>query len=139
MNDHCRCRIGVPRTITGRTWLFYDSTSGAGIWEVDVTPIRTAVAVALTAAALTVPATARADEAGFLDRVHAAAMPLTDAKALLLGRAACTDLGNGIAVSAILAAQNPAVGDGPHLSGAQNWELFSAAIAELCPQLQSGY
>lgn len=96
------------------------------------------IAVAL-AFALVVPATAQAGEASFLDEVHAGGMPLTDAKALLLGRAACIDLGNGIPLSAVLAAQNPAVGDGPHLTAAQNWALLTAAVSELCPQLRSGY
>ncbi|GJO17868.1 hypothetical protein NJB1507_08380 [Mycobacterium marinum] len=77
--------------------------------------------------------------ARFLNRVHAAAMPLTDAKALTLGRASCADLGNGIAVSAILASNNPGFGDAPVLTAAQNWELFSAAVSELCPQFRTGY
>ncbi|MFY9918136.1 MAG: DUF732 domain-containing protein [Mycobacterium sp.] len=97
------------------------------------------IAAVLAVAAVVVPATARADEAGFLDRVHAAAMPLTDQKALTLGRAACTDLTNDIPLSAILAAQNPGFGDAPRLSAEQNWELLSAAVTELCPELRTGY
>jgi hypothetical protein len=101
------------------------------------TAIRIAVitaALAFVAAAF--PATARADETGFLDRVHAADIPLTDDKALTLGHAACVDLSNGIPISAVLVAQNPEVGDGPHLTGEQNWHLLSAALSALCPQVQ---
>lgn len=95
-----------------------------------------ALCCALVAVPVTVPATARADEAGFLNRVHAAGMPLTDEKALTLGRATCGDLSRGIPKSAILESNNPEVA-GPLLSSAQNLELFSAAVAELCPQFQS--
>lgn len=84
-------------------------------------------------------ATARADENSFLARVHAAGMPLTDEKALKLGNATCTDIGNGIAMSAILESNNPAAGSSPILSPSQNWELFSSAVSELCPQFQTGY
>ena len=102
--------------------------------------IRIAVfAAALVACGVAVPATAHADEPGFLERVHAAAMPLTDDKALTLGRAACGDLANDIPLSAVLAAQNPGFGDAPRLSAEQNWELLSAAVTELCPELRSGY
>ncbi len=85
------------------------------------------------------PGTARADENSFLARVHAANMPLTDDKALKLGHATCIDLSHGIPMSAILASNNPAVGPGPFLSPSQNWELFSSAVSELCPQFQTGY
>lgn len=85
------------------------------------------------------PSTARADENSFLARVHAAGMPLTDEKALKLGNATCTDIGNGIAMSAILESNNPAAGSSPILSPSQNWELFSSAVSELCPQFQTGY
>jgi hypothetical protein len=95
-----------------------------------------AIAAVLGSVAAALPATARADEAGFLDQVHAAEIPLTDDKALTLGRAACIDLSNGIPVSAVLTAQNPEVGDGPHLTGAQNWLLLSAARSGLCPQVR---
>lgn len=102
--------------------------------------IRIAViAAVLASVGAFVPATAHADERGFLDRVHAAGMTLTDDKALTLGRAACTDLTNDIPLSAVLAAQNPSVGDGPRLSAAQNWELLSAAVTELCPELRTGH
>jgi Protein of unknown function (DUF732) len=93
------------------------------------------IAAVLASVAVVLPATARADEAGFLDRVHAAQIPLTDDKALKLGRAACIDLSKGIPVSAVLTAQNPGVGDGPHLTGAQNWHLLSSAISALCPEV----
>ncbi|MCV7401295.1 DUF732 domain-containing protein [Mycobacterium fragae] len=59
------------------------------------------------------PAPARAEENSFLAQVHGANMPLTDAKALKLGHATCTDLGNGIAMSAILESNSPAVGGSP--------------------------
>jgi hypothetical protein len=81
---------------------------------------------------------AHAREASFLDRLHAAGMPLTDDVALMLGRATCTDLGNGIPMSAVLASNNPGVG-GPVLTAAQNWELLSVAVSELCPELWTGY
>ena len=97
------------------------------------------IAVALGATAVAVTAPAHADDATFLDRVQAAGMPLTDEKALILGRAACTDLTNDIPLSAVLAAQNPSVGDAPRLSAAQNWELLSAAVTELCPEIRTGY
>lgn len=93
----------------------------------------------LACAAVAVAATARADEASFLNRVHAAGMPLTDDKALTMGRATCTDLKNGIPLSAVLASNNPAVPPGPVLTPAQNWELLSAEVSELCPELETGY
>jgi Protein of unknown function (DUF732) len=92
------------------------------------------IAAVLASAAVAIPATAHADEASFLDRVHAAGIPLTDEKALTLGRAACIDLSNDIPLSAVLAAQNPAVGGAP-LTADQNWELLSASVSELCPEL----
>jgi hypothetical protein len=104
-----------------------------------ISAIRIAVLTGALASAVAVPAPAHADDAGFLNRVHAAGIPLTDDKALTLGRAACVDLTNDIPLSAVLAAQNPAVGDGPHLSAAQNWELLSAAVTELCPELRTGH
>ena len=97
-----------------------------------------AVATTLTAAVL-LAAPAHADQSGFLNEVHAAGIPLTDQKALVLGQATCTDLSNGIDMSAILASNNPGVGNGPRMTSAQNWALFSAAVSELCPQMQSGY
>jgi hypothetical protein len=101
--------------------------------------VRNAVIASVVAsAAVAIPATAHADESSFLDRVHAAEIPLTDDKALILGRAACIDLSNDIPLSAVLAAQNPAVGGAP-LTAAQNWELLSVAVSELCPELQTGY
>jgi hypothetical protein len=99
---------------------------------------RIAVIVVMLASAVAVPATAHADDTGFLERVHAAGIPLTDDKALTLGRAACIDLSNDIPLSAVLAAQNPAVGGAP-LTAAQNWELLSVAVSELCPELRTGY
>jgi hypothetical protein len=38
----------------------------------------------------------------------------------------------------VLVANNPEVGDGPVLTEAQNWELLSAAVFELCPQVRPG-
>jgi hypothetical protein len=97
------------------------------------------VAFASIAAGISGTATAHADENSFLDAVQNAGIPLSDLKALKLGRATCGDLANGIEMSAILAANNPAVGNGPRMTSAQNWTLFSAAVSELCPQMQSGY
>ena len=105
-----------------------------------VSAIRIVVtaAAALASAVAAVPVPAHADEGSFLERVHAAEIPLTDDNALTLGRAACIDLSNDIPLSAVLAAQNPAVGGAP-LTAAQNWELLSVAVSELCPELQTGY
>jgi hypothetical protein len=102
-----------------------------------------AVAVAVAAAGiglgLAAAPIAQADENSFLDAVQNAGIPLTDQKALTLGRATCGDLANGIDMSAILASNNPSAGSGPRMTSAQNWALFSAAVSELCPQMQSGY
>jgi Protein of unknown function (DUF732) len=102
---------------------------------------KTALGAATISVALTlvaVSATANADEDSFLDRIHAAGMPLTDEKALTMGNATCTDLGNGIPVSAVLETNNPHVGGGPVLTDAQNWNFLSIAVSELCPEFQPG-
>jgi hypothetical protein len=93
------------------------------------------IALAMAAVAAALPATAHADEGSYLDRVHAAGIPVTDDKALTLGRAACIDLSNDIPLSAVLAAQNPAMG-GAALTAEQNWQLLSISVSELCPDLQ---
>jgi Protein of unknown function (DUF732) len=80
------------------------------------------IALAMAAVAAALPATAHADEGSYLDRVHAAGIPVTDDKALTLGRAACIDLSKDIPLSAVLAAQNPAMG-GAALTAEQNWQL----------------
>jgi hypothetical protein len=104
---------------------------------------RNLIALAVMAAGIglgvAVAPSAQADENSFLDAVQNAGIPLTDQKALTLGRATCGDLANGIDMSAILASNNPSAGSGPRMTSAQNWALFSAAVSELCPQMQSGY
>jgi Protein of unknown function (DUF732) len=89
-------------------------------------------------ALVAVPASAHADEDSFLNRLHASGLPLTDEKAIKMGDATCTDLGNGVPVSAVLASNNPRVGGGPVLTDAQNWDFLSMAVSELCPEFQPG-
>jgi hypothetical protein len=98
------------------------------------------IATTVVIAALVLAPTANADENSFLNAVNEAGIPISNDKALTLGRATCGDLRNGIPMSAILAANNP----GPlpaseRMTSSQNWALFSAAVSELCPDMQSGY
>jgi hypothetical protein len=98
------------------------------------------LATTAVSGALVLAPAANADESSFLDAVNAAGIPISNEKALTLGRATCGDLRNGIPMSAILAANNP----GPlpaseRMTSSQNWALFTAAVSELCPDMQSGY
>jgi hypothetical protein len=104
-------------------------------------PTKAALRAAMIAAALAlvaVGATAHADEDTFLNRIHSAGLPLSDDKAVKMGNATCTDLGNGIPVSAVLESNNPHAGGAPLLTDTQNWDFLSIAVAELCPEFQPG-